>query len=224
MSLGRRARLTFQQQSASGGARQSSRATLQDLGRTWVNDQVADTISLGHLHMVQVSTGIGVRELQGQQALPRDRIATPSFISRTSHFWRLMSEFACRVPRECCTNAMWQCCFETRRLRAGGTSTTSSGQVVLAAECKFYSVPIPLRLARAFVGLVSDLGAGKDRLLVVRSTPRSQMDREGRAGSRFHASMAPLSRLPGVGLAVVPKPASKSAPGPAEPPLVLAAL
>lgn len=40
-------------------------------------------------------------------------------------------------------------------------------KIVLAVECKFYSVSIPLGLARGFVGLASDLGSSRDRYFVV---------------------------------------------------------
>lgn len=48
-------------------------------------------------------------------------------------------------------------------------------KVVIAIECKFYSVQIPLALARGFVGLVSDLATG-DRYFVV-NTDSDQAER-----------------------------------------------
>jgi hypothetical protein len=36
-----------------------------------------------------------------------------------------------------------------------------SSKVVIAVECKFYSTPLQLHLARAFIGLVSDMSAKK---------------------------------------------------------------
>jgi hypothetical protein len=42
-------------------------------------------------------------------------------------------------------------------------------QVILAAECKFYTVPLPLGLARGFVGLASDLPS-RDRYFVFNTT------------------------------------------------------
>ena len=50
-----------------------------------------------------------------------------------------------------------------------GNVQPRQAQVILAAECKFYTVPLPLGLARGFVGLTTDL-PGRDRYFVFNST------------------------------------------------------
>jgi hypothetical protein len=75
-------------------------------------------------------------------------------------------EGASGVLHECDVAVLLQA---TAAMCRQGRFQPRQSQVILAAECKFYTVPIPLGLARGFVGLTSDL-PGRDRYFVFNST------------------------------------------------------
>lgn len=52
-------------------------------------------------------------------------------------------------------------------------SSPRSSQVLLAIECKFYATPLPLSLARAFIGLVSDLSVKGQSIFVTNNNSDS---------------------------------------------------
>lgn len=63
-----------------------------------------------------------------------------------------------KVLHECDVAVIEQAEAETCRQRQ---VPPRSSQVLIAVECKFYSTPLQLHLARAFIGLTSDLSANK---------------------------------------------------------------
>jgi hypothetical protein len=63
-----------------------------------------------------------------------------------------------RVLHECDVAVIEQAEAATCRLRQ---VPPRSSKVLIAVECKFYSTPLQLHLARAFIGLTSDLSANK---------------------------------------------------------------
>jgi hypothetical protein len=67
-------------------------------------------------------------------------------------------------------------------------------RVILAVECKFYAVPLPLGLARGFVGLVSDLPA-RDRYFVFNSTGNNIERYLSARASHWERSVRPDSPL-----------------------------
>jgi hypothetical protein len=61
---------------------------------------------------------------------------------------------------------------------------------VIAVECKFYSTPLQLHLARAFIGLTSDLSA--DKSLFVTNSASDSLERLLTArGKEWEHNLAP---------------------------------
>lgn len=95
------------------------------------------------------------------------------------------------VLHECDVTVIQQAEAETCRQRQ---VPPRSSRVLIAVECKFYSVPLQLHLARAFIGLTSDLSVGKPLFVTNSSSPSVEKLLSGR-GKGWEHNLLPTATL-----------------------------
>jgi hypothetical protein len=94
-----------------------------------------------------------------------------------------------RVLHECDVAVMEQAEAETCRQRQ---VPPRSSKVLIAVECKFYSTPLQLYLARAFLGLASDLSV-KEAIFVTNTSSDSIEKLLSGRGQRWEHKLTPSS-------------------------------